>query len=350
VQELRPRHGFNSSAEVWTPVLEALRASDPRWADWAGAASVPGFQPVAERAEQLRRNLTAFLAGRAPVSGEPFLKLNVVAHSMGGLDSRYLVGAPRYNERCGDLACTSAEGTPEPCCPADANGHPVPWRDRVVSITTLSTPHCGSSFADAGVRWLQNGLVDFAFRKVTARYFGLDAAGQDSMRRTFFALSQQYCRETMGPSFPAPSPGRSYDWACATGEESCSAPPIAPEDGPVAVAGGRAQLPRPSATPTIFSWASLSCVTGTCGDILDPGLLLPHLTVRSAEGDNDGVVSARSARFGIFMGIRSNDHFHWNRLTYSSGTGFLSKLFGVAHEPVDRWYSFWLAELARAGY
>lgn len=343
-------HGFNSSAAVWAPVLEALRAQDARWQTRARAGDVPPFEPVEVRAEALRRHLTAMLRDLPAESGERFQRINVVAHSMGGLDTRFLIGSSRYNEQCGALACTDAQGRAEPCCPSDRDGNPVPWRERIASVTTLSTPHCGSTFADLGLSLLSQAWLEWGVELVLEKYFGLDEAGRDAMRRTIFALSTQYCRETMAPSFPLAEPSRRYDWACATGQESCeSAAAPQPVDAPVRD-GGSYRLPAPAPRATVYSWGSQSCVTGNCGDILDPGLLIPYLRVKSQEGVNDGVVSTQSARFGIFMGIRPNDHFHWNRTEQGGGGGLRAWLFGVKREPPARFYQYWLGELARAGY
>ncbi len=79
---------------------------------------VPNLSPtggVADRAQQLKD----FLDRETP--GEP---VHLLAHSMGGLDSRYLVS------RLG-------------------------MAGRVLTLTTLGTPHRGTSFADWGVHTLE---------------------------------------------------------------------------------------------------------------------------------------------------------------------------------------------------
>jgi triacylglycerol lipase len=74
---------------------------------------VPPVASVAARAEQLA----------AAVRALPAAKVNLIAHSMGGLDARYAIA------RLG-LA------------------------DRVVSLTTIGTPHRGSPLADVGISLL----------------------------------------------------------------------------------------------------------------------------------------------------------------------------------------------------
>ena len=84
---------------------------------WAGE--------VRRRARELKDQITVITAGftRWP-------KVHIIAHSMGGLDSRWMI----YHYRM--------EG-------------------RVASLTTIGTPHMGSSYADHGVKsakWLIDGL------------------------------------------------------------------------------------------------------------------------------------------------------------------------------------------------
>jgi hypothetical protein len=358
-------HGFNSNGDVFTPLVEMLRA-DPRWDGWVRAASVPGFEPLEQRTEQLRRNLAAYLrdleaSGVMPAPGDSYLRLNVIAHSMGGLDTRYLVGHERYNgSECHTRReCTAADGTPEACCAADASGRAIPWSSRIAALTTMSTPHCGSSFASWGLRRLDGRLLGWAFEKAMKKIFGLapDTDGA-RLRATLRSLSQEFCSEVMTPDFPAPDPDRIYDWACMTGQERCEGPgrsiaagSIAAGDAPRADPDrpGRFLLPAPGDRPTVFAWTSQSCITGSCGDTITPSLMFSFAVVHAEEGANDGLVAIDSGRFGIFMGLRNNDHFGWTTLEGRT-PGFLGRLFGAKPEPASRWYEYWLDELRLAGY
>ena len=80
---------------------------------------VPWAASVEERARALRKNIAEILqqSGKA--------KINIIAHSMGGLDARHMLFNDRY----------------------EGNIH-----ERIASLTTISTPHWGSSFADWGIR------------------------------------------------------------------------------------------------------------------------------------------------------------------------------------------------------
>ena len=349
-------HGFNSSKEVWEGITSRVVGEDPRWEGWIAAESVPPFEPVWRRTEALRRNLTAYLGrlsdrGISPAEGESIQRLNVIAHSMGGLDSRFLMGHEKYNnDSCHErLECTDEGGNPEACCSAGPDGEAVFWRERLASVTTLSTPHRGSSFADLGVRLLENRGIDWGFRQAARYVFGLDSeAEQQYLRETLFTLSNQFADETMTPDFPAPQPERVYDYACAAGkrggDQGCAL--SADADRPP----GASRLPPPNTTATLFSWASEACLTGACGSIVDPGLALPYAVVKKEEGASDGVVATESAEFGIYMGIRANDHFHWNRLSFAGVVDLAARAFGVKREPVDRFYAHWLGTLSKSGY
>jgi triacylglycerol lipase len=80
-------------------------------------SDVPFAESVTSRARALRTNVLRVLAD----TGAP--KLHIIAHSMGGLDARHML----YDFR-------------------DERLH-----ERVASLTTIGTPHLGTSFADWGV-------------------------------------------------------------------------------------------------------------------------------------------------------------------------------------------------------
>jgi triacylglycerol lipase len=92
----------------WSSLPESVRAAGNR----VLVARVPALGTVCERARQLK----AFLDERCP--NEP---VHLFAHSMGGLDCRYMIS------RLG-------------------------MASRVLSLTTIATPHRGTPFADWGLR------------------------------------------------------------------------------------------------------------------------------------------------------------------------------------------------------
>src|SRR5262249_29150697 len=98
-------------ADYWPGIPELYRGAGNR----VLTVRLSPTDGVATRAGQLRSAI------RAAFHGEP---VHLMAHSMGGLDSRYMISRL-------DMA------------------------DRVLSLTTIATPHRGSPFADWGIRHLQ---------------------------------------------------------------------------------------------------------------------------------------------------------------------------------------------------
>lgn len=92
---------------------------------------------VDRRAEDLKTHIVDILRK----TGAP--KINIIAHSMGGLDARHML----FNDR-----------------------HEGKIHERIASLTTISTPHDGSSFADRGIEHLP-------FVIPTVRRLGLDVTG-----------------------------------------------------------------------------------------------------------------------------------------------------------------------------
>lgn len=172
---------------------------------------VPNLSPtggVADRAQQLKD----FLDRETP--GEP---VHLLAHSMGGLDSRYLVS------RLG-------------------------MAGRVLTLTTLGTPHRGTSFADWGVHTLER-LV-----RPMLLWLGLPA-------QAFYDLTTARCRRF--------------------NEEVPNAPGV-----------------------RYFSVAGRHE-----GNLLTPEWYLSYNLMTAKEGDNDGVVSVASATWGESMDVWEGDHF-----------------------------------------
>lgn len=86
-------------------------------------ATVPPSGSIEERAAQLRRNILDTSKGR-PV--------NIIAHSMGGLDARYMISRSRQKRSASQQA-----------------KHSGPENDvNVRALVTIATPHHGSTYAD----------------------------------------------------------------------------------------------------------------------------------------------------------------------------------------------------------
>jgi len=185
-------------------VRERLEASGNR----VYAPRVRATAGVAERAADLKR----FLDRELP---EP---VHIVGHSMGGLDARYMVGK-------------------------------LGMSGRVLSVTTIGTPHRGTAFADWGVSRFARWVVPFL------RFVGIP-------HQAFYDLTTANCRR-FNEAVPD-APGVRYFAVAGV----CERPWVGPE------------------------W------------------VVPHHIVSRAEGPNDGVVSVASATWGEETEVWPGDHLN----------------------------------------
>jgi triacylglycerol lipase len=162
---------------------------------------------VAERAAQLKD----FILKNSPQ--EP---VHLFAHSMGGLDSRYMIARL-------DMA------------------------DKVLTLTTIGTPHRGTSFADWGVD---------RFERIVKPI--LDTIGMPY--QAFYDLRRANCKTFNEQVKDAPS----VRYFSVAGQHD--------------------------------------------GHLLLPEWLLPHSIVKRHEGDNDGIVSIASATYGETVDVWEGDH------------------------------------------
>jgi triacylglycerol lipase len=190
-------------ARYFPGIVDALRKPGNR----VLVARLSPTRGVAERAAQLK----AFINRHAP--HEP---VHILAHSMGGLDSRYMIS------RLG-------------------------MAPRVLSLTTIGTPHRGSPFADWGVR---------RFARLLRPVFDLCGVP----KQAFFDLTTTSCQR-FNAEVPD-APGVRYFSVAGLHEDS---------------------------------WRSLRW-------------RLLYQVVAAAEGDNDGVVSLTSARYGEDCQVWDGDH------------------------------------------
>ncbi len=172
---------------------------------------IPALSPtdgVVARARQLK----SYVDQVSP--SEP---VHLLAHSMGGLDARCMIS------RLG-------------------------MEDRVLSLTTLGTPHRGTVFADWAVTKLERLL------KPVLGFFGVPI-------QAFYDLTTAKCQKFNDET------------------------PDSPKVRYFSVAGKHD------------------------GNYLNPGWLLPYNIVLQSEGSNDGVVSHASARYGESADVWDGDHF-----------------------------------------
>lgn len=155
-------------------------------------------------------------------------KVNIIAHSKGGLDSRYAI--TKYH----------LEG-------------------KVASLTTICTPHHGCQFVDYACR-LPEGLY-----RAVAHFFDWWFRRWGDAHPDFYTATHQFSTE-----------------------ESRKFNELVPD-----VTG-------------VFYQSYASRMGGAFSDLL---LTVPYCMIKPLEGDNDGLVSTESARWGEFRGVIENQ-FH----------------------------------------
>ncbi len=164
-------------------------------------------------------------------------KVNIIGHSMGGLDARYAI----THRGLGDV---------------------------VASLVTISTPHHGTSIADVALG-LMDGPVEDAVSIIswlagcTVDGVDYDTCQQDAIDAAW-NLTIEYVENQFNPQTPNDERVAYFSYAGITGLHS--------------------------------------------KDIVDPLLIIPYGIVYSNEGDNDGLCSVESAKWGTFLGTVEADH------------------------------------------
>ena len=166
-------HGFlGSKSLLWPKGSESLSSLGFQ----VYAAEVPPALPIDERAKLLAEQIDYVL--RVTRAG----KVNLVAHSMGGLDSRYLVSTLGYG-------------------------------DRVASLSTIATPHRGSPLAE---HTLEKLSFLTHFMNVAARLFtGTNPLLNADARTATSQLTEQYVEREFNPKNPDDPRVYYQSWAAA---------------------------------------------------------------------------------------------------------------------------------------
>lgn len=192
-------------------------------------------------------------------------KINLLAHSKGGLEARYLISHLGMGEV-------------------------------VASLTTLCTPHGGTSVADRAEA-LPLSARELAFRAVDglARWMGdRQPDGASAVQALSRAALRQFNQET-------------------------------PDD------------------PRVF-YQSVGAQVHRALD--EPFFALSYALVHHVEGENDGVVSTHSCPWGVFRGILSGDESRG--LSHLDLVDFYQRT--VSGTDIPRVYAVLVAELKRLGY
>lgn len=241
-------HGLGGTVDSFDPaIVEALRADG----FYVLRDSVPGVESVAVRAAALAAQLRAF------IETNQLDAVHLIGHSMGGLDSRYLLaklGAPK-----------------------------------VKSLTTMSTPHRGSPLADLALGITRSLTVSQQDAILALTEFLGPDVNADQLQRALHDLAEAHA-PTFNATYPDVPGVAYYSYSGLSSlfgvgnpnaEDECAAP--------------GATVPEPSSLPGLLRLA---------GPIVAGGLALrPH----------DGVVPVDSARWASFLGCIPTDHLDMTR-------------------------------------
>ncbi|KAJ5929760.1 Arrestin-like N-terminal [Penicillium verhagenii] len=225
--ELRLAGPYLPGVQYWRGIKEALSAKGIE----VITATVPPSASIEERAEALSREIEVGARGK---------DVNIIAHSMGGLDSRYMISRLRLE------------------------------KFKVLSLTTIATPHRGSAVAD------------YVFDQIGAErlpqiYYTLNRLRVET--GAFGQLTRKYMSETFNPNTPDIEDVRYFSYGAAV-------------------------------EPSIWSVFRLS-----------------HKILTEAEGPNDGLVSVASSHWGgdngykgTLVGVSHLDLINWsNRMKWLVG-------------------------------
>ena len=182
--------------QYWRGITEALTANGAT----VITASVPASATIEERAAKLGKDIEAQANGQS---------VNIIAHSMGGLDARYMVSRLR---------------------PPGVN---------VLSLTTIATPHRGSAFAD----YIFDQIGPVRLPKV---YRALQNMKLET--GAFSQLTRKYLTEDFNPRTPDSADVQYYSYGATSNPAPWSAfrqshriveKEEGPNDGLVSVASSR---------------------------------------------------------------------------------------------------------------
>ncbi|PYH90369.1 triacylglycerol lipase [Aspergillus ellipticus CBS 707.79] len=148
--ELRLAGPYLPGVQYWRGIKEALSVRGVR----VITATVPPSASIESRAEELARDIAIGARGE---------DVNIIAHSMGGLDSRYMIT------------------------------HVKPKKFKVKSLTTIATPHRGSAVADYVLKQIGDD-------RLTQLYYALDRLKVET--GAFAQLTPDYMKNTFNPTTP----------------------------------------------------------------------------------------------------------------------------------------------------
>ena len=207
--------------QYWRGIREALTAKGMN----VIIASVPSSASIEQRAAKLARDIEEKGDGQS---------VNVIAHSMGGLDARYMISQLK------------------------------PANVEVLSLTTIASPHRGSSFADYVFDYIGVQRVPYVYK-------ALERVRLDT--GAFSQLTRKYMMQEFNPRTPDRDGVRYFSYG------ACVSPAL---------------------------WSSFRH---------------SHAVIEKQEGPNDGLVSIASSQWGDYKGtlvdVSHLDLINWtNRLRW----------------------------------
>lgn len=222
--ELRLAGPLLPGVQYWRGIKEALTQKGVQ----VITATVPPSGSIEMRAEELVKDIDEGAQGKA---------VNIIAHSMGGLDARYMISRLR------------------------------PKKFKVLSLTTIATPHRGSTVAD----YVLERIGD---ERLPQLYYTLGKLKVET--GAFSQLTRKYMEDTFNPATPDVEDVRYFSYGAAM-------------------------------QPSFWSMFRLS-----------------HRVLQEVEGYNDGLVSVASSKWGKYKGTLEGashlDLINWtNRLKWLAG-------------------------------
>lgn len=238
--ELRLAGPYLPGVQYWRGIKEALSLKGVE----VITATVPPSSSIEVRAKELQRDIEAEARGKG---------VNIIAHSMGGLDARYMISRLK------------------------------PTKFKVLSLTTIATPHRGSAVADYV-------LYRIGDERLPQVYYLLNRLNVET--GAFEQLTRKFMRGIFNPATPDEVDVRYFSY----------------------------------------------------GAVIQPGFWsvfrLSHRILQQLEGPNDGLVSVFSSRWGgekgykgTLMNVSHLDLINWsNRLKWLAGevTGNRQKFNAIA--------------------
>lgn len=219
--ELRLGGRFIPGIQYWRGITDALAAKGIE----VIVAAVPPSGSIEARSTKLAESIALKAKGK---------QINIIAHSMGGLDSRYMISQLR------------------------------PTDFKILSLTTIATPHRGSAFADYVFEYIGPRRIKRIYKVM--EYFGFETGA-------FSQLTQEYMKNNFNPKTPDVEDVKYYSYGA-------------------------------SLEPSTWS-------------VFAPS----HAIIKSTEGLNDGLVSVHSSQWGDYkgtlIGVSHLDLINWtNRLKW----------------------------------